>query len=65
MKDQKIRILKLVEEGKLSAVEALSLIESLENEEKVKAEKITALSTEVIADYNQEQHDENESNSNH
>lgn len=61
MKDQKIRILKLVEEGKLSADEALSLIESLENEEKVKEQKITALSTEVIGDHKQDQHDANES----
>ncbi|APH03635.1 DUF4097 family beta strand repeat-containing protein [Bacillus weihaiensis] len=48
MKEQKIRILKLVEEGKLSADEALSLIESLENEQQQQEIKLTALSTEVI-----------------
>lgn len=53
MKEQRIRILKLVEDGKLSADEALSLIEALDRDEQLKEEKITALSTEVI-DYNHE-----------
>lgn len=48
MHEQRKRILKLVEEGKLTADEALSLIEALEKDEQLKAEKITALSTEVI-----------------
>lgn len=48
MKEQRKRILKLVEEGKLSADEALTLIESLESDEQLKEEKITALSTDVI-----------------
>jgi DUF4097 and DUF4098 domain-containing protein YvlB len=51
MKEQRIRILKLVEEGKLTADEALSLIEALESDEELKEEKMTALSTEVI-DFN-------------
>ncbi|HZH60946.1 MAG TPA: DUF4097 domain-containing protein [Metabacillus sp.] len=50
MKEQRKRILRLVEEGKLSADEALSLIEALEKEETVKEEKITALSTEVFGE---------------
>ncbi|WP_026559666.1 DUF4097 domain-containing protein [Bacillus sp. J37] len=50
MKEQRKRILRLVEEGKLSAEEALSLIEALEKEAAVKEEKITALSTEVLGD---------------
>ncbi|PMC33988.1 DUF4097 domain-containing protein [Bacillus sp. UMB0899] len=48
MKEQRKRILRLVEEGKLSAEEALSLIEALEKEETLKEEKMTALSTEVL-----------------
>lgn len=48
MQEQRKRILKLVEEGKLSADEALSLLEALEKDEKLKEEKMTALSTEVI-----------------
>ncbi|MGN7941126.1 DUF4097 family beta strand repeat-containing protein [Virgibacillus sp. 6R] len=48
MKEQRQRILKLVEEGKLSATEALTLIEALESEHQVQKEKISALSTEVI-----------------
>ena len=50
MKEQRTRILRLVEEGKLSAEEALSLIEALEKEEAVKEEKMTALSTEVLGE---------------
>ncbi|WP_226671489.1 DUF4097 family beta strand repeat-containing protein [Metabacillus litoralis] len=57
MKEQKIRILKLVEEGKLSPDEALSLIESLESEKQEKEAKLTALSTEVI---DQGEHNKNE-----
>jgi DUF4097 and DUF4098 domain-containing protein YvlB len=48
MQEQRKRILKLVEEGKLSADEALSLIEAIEKDEQLQKEKITALSTEVI-----------------
>jgi DUF4097 and DUF4098 domain-containing protein YvlB len=48
MKEQRKRILKLVEEGKLSADEALSLIEALDMDQQLKEEKITALSTEVL-----------------
>ncbi|MGM7723619.1 DUF4097 family beta strand repeat-containing protein [Metabacillus sp. Hm71] len=55
MKEQKIRILKLVEQGKLSADEALSLIEALDSDEQKKEEKITALSTEVI-DFTSQDH---------
>ncbi|MFT3655669.1 hypothetical protein DALLNEIH_02093 [Bacillus sp. B01(2024)] len=47
MKQEKERILKLVEEGRLTAEEALTLIEKLDHEYKEKEEQITALSTEV------------------
>ncbi|MCD7035895.1 DUF4097 domain-containing protein [Metabacillus sp. GX 13764] len=40
MKEERKRILKLVEEGKLSVDEALSLIESLESESKEKMKKV-------------------------
>lgn len=62
MKEQKIRILKLVEEGKLSATEALSLIESLESEKQEKGAKLTALSTEVINQGDQQKNDHQETN---
>ncbi|KKI88494.1 hypothetical protein WQ54_31265 [Bacillus sp. SA1-12] len=55
MKEQKIRILKLVEQGKLSPDEALSLIEALDSDEQKKEKKITALSTDVIDFTNQNQ----------
>lgn len=62
--DQKKRVLKLVEEGKLSAEEALTLLEGLENESLEKehhAEKLfTELSTDVQAGQEQK-HDTNES----
>lgn len=47
MKQEKERILKLVEEGKLTAQEALTLIEKLDSDYKEKEEKITALSVHV------------------
>ncbi|MED4803429.1 DUF4097 domain-containing protein [Bacillus atrophaeus] len=47
MKQEKERILKLVEEGKLTAQEALTLIEKLDSEYKEKENKITSLSTDV------------------
>ncbi|KFF55346.1 hypothetical protein CM50_03210 [Bacillus subtilis] len=47
MKQEKERILKLVEEGKLTAQEALTLIEKLDSDYKDKEEKITALSVHV------------------
>jgi DUF4097 and DUF4098 domain-containing protein YvlB len=50
MEEQRKRILKLVEEGKLSANEAITLIETLESDEQLKEEKMNALSTEVIGD---------------
>ncbi|MED4402805.1 DUF4097 domain-containing protein [Metabacillus fastidiosus] len=48
MVEERKRILKLVEEGKLSASEALTLIEVLEEEKKASEQKITALSEDVI-----------------
>ncbi len=60
MKEQRKRILRLVEEGKLTAEEALSLIEALEQEETVKEQKMTALSTEVLGD-NQSTNNDHES----
>ena len=48
MKHEKERILKLVEEGKLSAKEALILIEKLEEDYKETESKVTALSEDVI-----------------
>ena len=42
MMQEKERILKLVEEGKLTAQEALTLIEKLDSDYKEKEEKITA-----------------------
>jgi len=54
MQDEKKRILKLVEEGKITATEALSLLELLEEEKKQNTEKekeiVTDLSTVVIFD---------------
>lgn len=47
MKQEKERILKLVEDGMLTAQEALTLIEKLDHEYKEKEEQITALSAEV------------------
>lgn len=60
MREQRKRILRLVEEGKLSADEALSFIEALEKEEMVKEEKITALSTEVIGEKSTHSHESTE-----
>ncbi len=48
MKHEKERILKLVEEGKLSAKEALILIEKLEEDYRETESKVTALSENVI-----------------
>ncbi|WP_438285762.1 SHOCT-like domain-containing protein, partial [Bacillus licheniformis] len=48
MKHEKERILKLVEEGKLSAKESLILIEKLEEDSKETESKVTALSEDVI-----------------
>ncbi|RAK19963.1 DUF4097 and DUF4098 domain-containing protein YvlB [Anoxybacillus vitaminiphilus] len=45
--EERKRILKMVEEGKLTAEEALMLLEQLEQAEKKAAEAITALSTDV------------------
>jgi DUF4097 and DUF4098 domain-containing protein YvlB len=45
--EERKRILKMVEEGKLTAEEALVLLEQLEQEEKKANEMITALSTDV------------------
>ena len=54
MQDEKKRILKLVEEGKITASEALSLLELLEEETKQNSEKekeiVNDLSTVVILD---------------
>ncbi|MDQ0233483.1 DUF4097 family beta strand repeat-containing protein [Metabacillus malikii] len=50
MKEQRQRILKLVEEGKLSAEEALTLIEALESDEKAKNEKYQEISSKVYGD---------------
>ena len=50
MEEQRKRILKLVEEGKLSADEAITLFGALESDEQLKEEKMNALSTEVIGD---------------
>lgn len=51
MKEQRKRILKMVEQGKLSVDEALTLIEELDKSSKIMEEKqeqlVTALSTEV------------------
>lgn len=49
MNEERKRILKMVEEGKLSAAEALLLINKLEEEyEQKKADKLTELSVEVL-----------------
>ncbi|MBD1381430.1 DUF4097 family beta strand repeat-containing protein [Metabacillus arenae] len=48
MVEEKKRILKLVEAGKLSAEEALTLIELLEEDTSQKQQKETALTTEVL-----------------
>ena len=48
MKHEKERNLKLVEEGKITAKEALILIEKLEEDYKEKESKITALSENVV-----------------
>jgi DUF4097 and DUF4098 domain-containing protein YvlB len=50
MEEQRKRILKLVEEGKLSADEAITLFGALESDEQLKEKKMNALSTEVIGD---------------
>lgn len=62
MKEEKKRILKLVEVGKLSAEEAITLIEQLEKDEAQTETKITALSTEVLSSHDQKQ-EEYKSNS--
>jgi len=59
MNEERKRILKMVEEGKLSAEEALLLINKLEEEyEKKKANKLNELSVEVLS--NEEQNNKKE-----
>ncbi|WP_096156638.1 MULTISPECIES: DUF4097 family beta strand repeat-containing protein [Bacillus] len=57
---ERTRILKLVEEGKLTAEEAIILLESLEKDKKEAEQKkedmITALSTEVLQEEHSKQH---------
>ncbi len=64
MNEEKKRILKLVEEGKITASEALSLLELLEDEQKqqaVKEEEIKKeLSTIVVSDEGEEKSDQAE-----
>lgn len=63
--DEKKRVLKLVEEGKLSADEALFLLESLENEKLEKEKKAQKLFTELSTDVQYEEEAKHHTNEHH
>lgn len=60
MVEERKRILKLVEEGKLTASEALTLLETLEDEHNKSEAKVTALSAEVFSKNEHTEHKKNE-----